>query len=45
MNEEDVKTCITCLHYKGPQNEYVAQMQNTRQEPECLHPKALRAIS
>jgi hypothetical protein len=38
---DSVRTCISCLHFKGPENLYVAQMQvPNRDHPTCEHPKA-----
>lgn len=38
---DEIRTCIACKHYKGPENIYVAQMQlPSRDQPQCAHPKA-----
>lgn len=42
MSEEGVKTCISCLHFVGQENEiYNPHMRpGISQGPECKHPAA-----
>ena len=40
MSEFTVKTCASCKHFRGPENLYVAQMMNQKEEPTCEHPDA-----
>lgn len=36
----DVRTCASCLHFRGPENLYVMQMTPKPEQPTCEHPKA-----
>lgn len=40
MNDTIVKTCVSCMHFKGEENVYMAQLQPRQQAAECMHPKA-----
>lgn len=41
MSEEGVRTCVSCVHFKGPDNLYMQRMQVPNQDaPTCQHPKA-----
>lgn len=38
---DEVRTCVTCKHFKGPESIYAQQMQlPNRDQPTCEHPKA-----
>jgi hypothetical protein len=38
---DEIRTCASCKHFKGPENLYVAHMQlPNRDSPTCEHPKA-----
>lgn len=41
-DDDEVRTCVTCKHFKGPENHYVAQMTPGPMDrsPQCAHPKA-----
>ena len=40
MNDQAVKTCVSCKHFNGPDAEPYVQQYPVRQEPLCEHPSA-----
>jgi hypothetical protein len=40
---DEIKTCVSCMHFEGPRDYYQHQMQiqiKGRDEPQCKNPKA-----
>lgn len=40
MTDTAVKTCVSCKHFKGPENLYAMQNTPGMNEPSCEHPQA-----